>query len=351
MPYTRFNYNSADDIARIQSYDRGASTWRGLVLNAGLLGLNSSGASNYIYFSANSGEAMRIDSSGNVGIGTTTPGGKLDVKGATSANNTIYLTNGNSGNYANIIQARDSAGTLNASISFSSLDNSILFNQGASNTERMRLNSTGSFLVGTTTSLLTNITATITRSFGPTSSSTAWADQMGPLVVYGDFGNGSNSQQQSSALTVVGWSSLAGGTGSIMRGWWSTNGPNLGTPVLQFQIASTGNVTNTNNSYGSLSDARIKENITDATSKLDGIKQLRGVNFNLKTDPKTLKQIGLIAQEVEQVFPAMVESDLDAPDNMKSVKYSVLVPMLVKAMQEQQAIIESLKARLDAANL
>jgi hypothetical protein len=100
-----------------------------------------------------------------------------------------------------------------------------------------------------------------------------------------------------------------------------------------------------------LSDARIKENITDATPKLDGIKQLRVVNFNLKTDPKKLKQIGLIAQEVEQVFPAMVESDLDAPDNMKSVKYSVLVPMLVKAMQEQQAIIESLKARLDAANL
>jgi hypothetical protein len=93
---------------------------------------------------------------GNVGIGTTTPGGKLDVKGATSANNTIYLTNGNAGNYANIIQARDSAGTLNASISFSSLDNSILFNQGASNTERMRINSAGNLGVGTSapTSLL-----------------------------------------------------------------------------------------------------------------------------------------------------------------------------------------------------
>ena len=88
---------------------------------------------------------------GNVGIGTTTPGAKLDVKGDATVNNTIYLTNGNAGNYANIIQARDSAGTLNASISFSSLDNSILFNQGASNTERMRINSTGRLLIGTTT--------------------------------------------------------------------------------------------------------------------------------------------------------------------------------------------------------
>ena len=173
---------------------------------------------------------------------------------------------------------------------------------------------------------------------------------MGPLVVYGDFGNGTNAQTSTSALTVVGWSSAASGTGAIMRGWWSTNGPSLGTPVLQFQIASNGNVTNTNNSYGSLSDARLKENIIDATSKLDGINQLRVVNFNLKDDPKKLKQIGLIAQEVETVFPALVETSAD-DEKTKSVKYSVLVPMLVKAMQEQQAIIESLKARLDAANL
>jgi hypothetical protein len=295
-------------------------------------------------------EFARFDASGNFGIGTTSPGGKLDVKGNLSANNTIYLTNGNAGNYANIIQTRDSAGTLNSSIIFSSFDNSISFTQGASSTERMRINSAGSLLVGTTAQLTTNLLHTITKAQGPTSSSTAWADQLGPLAVYGDFGNGGGSQQQSSALTVVGWASF-GAPGALIRGWWSSNGPNLGTPTLQFQVASTGNVTNTNNSYGSLSDARIKENITDATPKLDGIKQLRVVNFNLKTDPKKLKQIGLIAQEVEQVFPAMVESDLDAPDNMKSVKYSVLVPMLVKAMQEQQAIIESLKARLDAANL
>jgi hypothetical protein len=224
------------------------------------------------------------------------------------------------------------------------------FIASSGSTERLRISKNGSLLVGTSSQLLTNTYATITKALGPTSSSTAWADQLGPLVVYGDFGNGGGSQQQSCALTVVGWASY-GAPGALIRGWWSSNGPNLGTPTLQFQVASTGNVTNTNNSYGSLSDARIKENITDATPKLDGIKQLRVVNFNLKTDPKKLKQIGLIAQEVEQVFPAMVESDLDAPDNMKSVKYSVLVPMLVKAMQEQQAIIESLKARLDAANL
>ena len=83
--------------------------------------------------------------------------------------------------------------------------------------------------------------------------------------------------------------------------------------------------------------------------------ELHKSNPNLGEAPYLL---GVIAQELEQVFPAMVEevADTDAEGNdlgttTKSVKYSVFVPMLIKAMQEQQAIIESLKARLDAANI
>ena len=77
-------------------------------------------------------------------------------------------------------------------------------------------------------------------------------------------------------------------------------------------------------------------------------------SYNLKSDPR-LKQIGVIAQELEQVFPAMVEetNDNDAEGNdlgttTKSVKYSVFVTMLIKAMQEQQAIITALETRLSA---
>jgi hypothetical protein len=90
---------------------------------------------------------------------------------------------------------------------------------------------------------------------------------------------------------------------------------------------------------------------------LEKLLQVRVVNYNLKTQPSE-KRLGVIAQELEQIFPSMIDesSDLDAENNplgttTKSVKYSVFVPMLIKAMQEQQAIIESLKARLDAANL
>ena len=112
-------------------------------------------------------------------------------------------------------------------------------------------------------------------------------------------------------------------------------------------IRDSGNVVNTNNSYGSSSDERIKDNIVDTTPKLNDLMRVKVRNYNLKIKPDE-KHIGVVAQELETVFPALVEED---SEGIKGVKYSVFVPMLIKAIQEQQAIIESLKARLDAANL
>jgi hypothetical protein len=120
-----------------------------------------------------------------------------------------------------------------------------------------------------------------------------------------------------------------------------------------FRIEASGNVKNTNNSYGALSDAKIKENIVDASPKLADLMQVKVRNYNLIGE--TTKQIGVVAQELETVFPSMVDenADRDADGNLletttKGVKYSVFVPMLIKAMQEQQAIIESLTARIEA---
>ena len=121
-----------------------------------------------------------------------------------------------------------------------------------------------------------------------------------------------------------------------------------------FVVRANGNVLNTNNSYGSLSDVKLKENIVDATPKLDSLMQVKVRNYNLKSEP-THKQLGVIAQVLEQVFPAMVEESPDKDEEgndlgttTKSVKYSVFVPMLIKAMQEQQATINALTARITA---
>jgi hypothetical protein len=116
-------------------------------------------------------------------------------------------------------------------------------------------------------------------------------------------------------------------------------------------IYDSGNVVNTNNSYGALSDVKLKENIVDATPKLDDLLQVKVRNYNLIGD--TQKQIGVVAQELETVFPGMIDEscDRDAEGNdlgttTKSVKYSVFVPMLIKAMQEMKSVIDDQAARI-----
>jgi hypothetical protein len=69
-----------------------------------------------------------------------------------------------------------------------------------------------------------------------------------------------------------------------------------------FIVRPNGNVENTNNSYGAISDIKLKENIVDANSQWDDIKALRPVNYNFK-EGQTHTQLGLIAQEVELVSP------------------------------------------------
>jgi hypothetical protein len=95
-------------------------------------------------------------------------------------------------------------------------------------------------------------------------------------------------------------------------------------------VYGNGNIVNINNSYGTLSDISLKENIVDATPKLDDILNLKVRNFNLIGEET--KQIGFIAQEFESIFPKMI--DIDGKSGMKTIKTSVLVPMLVKAIQE-----------------
>lgn len=101
-------------------------------------------------------------------------------------------------------------------------------------------------------------------------------------------------------------------------------------------ISGNGNVTNLNNSYGAISDERLKTNIVNATPKLDQLLQVRIVNYNLLSDPSGEKLLGVLAGELEEIFPGMVEAD---ENGYKRVKYSVFVPMLIKAIQELNAKI------------
>jgi Chaperone of endosialidase len=118
-------------------------------------------------------------------------------------------------------------------------------------------------------------------------------------------------------------------------------------------INGAGTYGSATNTYGGTSDVRIKTNIVDATPKLNDLMKVRVVNYNRTDQDNAPKELGVIAQELEQIFPAMVfEQEVkDANNNVlcpdrKNVKYSIFVPMLIKAIQELNEKIISLENEL-----
>lgn len=108
-------------------------------------------------------------------------------------------------------------------------------------------------------------------------------------------------------------------------------------------VYSDGDVVNSDNSYGAISDIKLKENIIDTDSVLENLLKLKVRDFNFKIDSRDKIQTGLIAQEVEKYFPKFVKDAGDEKDSYKILAYSKFIPILIKAIQEQQEIIEKLK--------
>jgi hypothetical protein len=273
-------------------------------------------------------QALTLHASGGLSLGNTSdPGaGSLNIGvGAANSNNYfIRLSAGTSGLSRFIAADTSDAGYIDYDHSV----NAWIFRTDGS--ERARITSGGDLLVGTTSGN-SRITAAYssTNTFGILSENAADNPGVDGAAVIGNLSSSTGTNNT---------------TAVIFRG--------RSAGADRFYVYGNGNVQNTNNSYGAISDVKLKENITDATPKLENLNRLRVVNYNLKGD--TLKQIGLIAQDVEQVFPGLVDSTPDVdPDTKeptgevtKSVKYSVLVPMLLKAVQELTVMNDDLRARV-----
>ena len=124
----------------------------------------------------------------------------------------------------------------------------------------------------------------------------------------------------------------------------------IGGNAGEMNIYGDGSIKNSTNSYGGLSDYKLKENIVDANSQWADLKALQVRNYNFK-EGQTHTQIGLIAQEVELVSPGLVSESPDRDEEgndlgttTKSVNYSVLYMKAVKALQEAMERIETLEA-------
>jgi len=122
-------------------------------------------------------------------------------------------------------------------------------------------------------------------------------------------------------------------------------------------IYGNGNIVNSNNSYGGISDQKLKENIVDSGSQWDDVKALRVRKYSLIEEAaEAPTKLGVIAQEVEAsgMGGLVFESpDRDDEGNVletstKQVNYSILYMKAVKALQEAMDRIETLEARITA---
>jgi len=123
----------------------------------------------------------------------------------------------------------------------------------------------------------------------------------------------------------------------VVQAWGSDFGGSL-----VAQCRANGNIYNVNGVYGTASDSRIKRDVLPSTEKhLDKIKKLKLHKFKLKSDVSGEERLGLIAQEVELIYPDLVEESseiaLDEDGNeffVKSIKQSLLIYRLLAAVQE-----------------
>ena len=136
----------------------------------------------------------------------------------------------------------------------------------------------------------------------------------------------------------------------------STGFSNPGSGTVQgFYMYYNGDMNNKNNLYGGTSDVRLKENIIDARNYLDDLNRLRVVKYSFKDENSTIPtHLGLIAQEVEEIFPNLImssEYDTGIDENgtefnVKTIKTSVINMMMLKAIQELTAKNDELLQRI-----
>ena len=293
--------------------------------------IGGSGTTNYVPKFTASGtvgnSALFSDANGNVGIGTITPTGKLEVidNGASSGGNTARFYN----------PSLADAGVHYISIGKSSVNNECAlmgFTKQAA-ISKAWLGVTGDDIIG-------GIGLTVQKG------GNVGIGDNSPAYRFSVFNNISGEY----AARIYNGNNSGTAHGLLIRA--GSNGQPFGSVMIGFQNidgAAIGNISQNaafTVLYNTSSDRRLKENITPTHFGLADLMKLQAVDYNFIADAAKTPQTGFIAQDLDAVFPdAVTEGGDDATTKPWSVDYGRVTPLLVKSIQDLKAENDALKAQ------
>ena len=272
----------------------------------------STGVDNYLTMGPTSTSGVIVDNSGNVGIGTTSPDRLLDVSGTGNVYGKFQSTNATGAG----IEVKDTSEDWLIQADGGSIDGLAFYDLGRS-AYRMVIDNIGNVAIGTTDTSDVRLRVDQNQNDDYTAffKNTCAANAMVGVTF--------SSNETVNAANKFGFQILDNGT-------------------ERFAARMNGDVYSYTNSYSS--DIRLKENIEDCEPMLEKLKQVRIVDFDWKENagPEG-RQRGVIAQEIESIFPELIQQ----PNEYKEFKKSEMTPILVKAIQEQQEQIELLQQQIE----
>ncbi len=336
----------------------GTGQWASVGNNADIVQyLNSV---NY-YISNGSTALLKVDTSGKVGIGTTSPSAKLHVH--TDDDNAYAVRiEGSTNNVAGVWTGLGIGGEANntksailfedVGLSYSRgklhlcVNNEANQNSATTADAKLTVSNDGNVGINTTTPayLLDVRDGTSSGAIARFTSINAHviieSSTAGPAVLHLKPNITGNKSGQFKVTTGEGynfrWSNDAAGTGEVTYMTLDTSTTGGGDLTVKGDIIA----------YGAPSDERYKENIKPIESALDKVEKLQGVTFDWKESDSILdikEDIGFIAQDVQKVVPELVREN---EDGKLSLRYQGITPILLEAIKELKAEIEELKKQI-----
>jgi hypothetical protein len=336
-------------------------------------------------FLTNGTECMRITSTGNVGIGTTSPISKLNIvnNGTTLFSNQVFSNSSSTASLAMGVAGSAVVATFlqNNAYLINSGNSSLIF--GTNDAERMRISSTG--VVGIAAAPNAGYSADYKLQVGVETSTNGimirgsssgigklsfdagtngeglgriWYDYSVNSLLFYTSSNGTNSFERiritsGGAINILGSYFIANsGTGYRFN--------NQADSFNNFIISDNGNASLRGALTQNASDERLKNNIKIIPNAIDKIKQLKGVSFEWNQElyeTSRTTDIGVIAQDIQKVLPDAVslapfDTNFDdytskSGENYLTVYYEKIIPLLIEGIKEQENKIQKLSAEIE----